>query len=169
MQHLYANGRLSDLQAIFKLIPKEEQSKLPEDENTPEKRANKLWAFFEKKDNGETRRTSSKEPTRTECHPYVIVHTVEREKKNAAAAVLHPSRTDYISHQLFGLMIIQVMMESPRATVTASSLLCEMYFARHCFRLADAQNDLYVCYHLTSAHAHAHAHAALKTGSLRVS
>uniref|UniRef100_A0AAQ4QBR1 Recoverin 2 n=1 Tax=Gasterosteus aculeatus aculeatus TaxID=481459 RepID=A0AAQ4QBR1_GASAC len=39
-------------QAIFKLIPKEEQSKLPEDENTPEKRANKLWAYFEKKDNG---------------------------------------------------------------------------------------------------------------------
>lgn len=40
-------------QAIFKLIPKEEQSKLPEDENTPEKRANKLWSYFEKKDNGE--------------------------------------------------------------------------------------------------------------------
>lgn len=40
-------------QAIFKLIPKEEQSRLPEDENTPEKRANKLWSFFEKKDNGE--------------------------------------------------------------------------------------------------------------------
>ncbi|CAB1448902.1 unnamed protein product [Pleuronectes platessa] len=38
-------------QAIFKLIPKEEQSKLPEDENTPEKRADKLWAYFEKKDN----------------------------------------------------------------------------------------------------------------------
>ncbi|XP_068998674.1 recoverin 2 isoform X2 [Embiotoca jacksoni] len=38
-------------QAIFKLIPKEDQSKLPEDENTPEKRANKLWAYFEKKDN----------------------------------------------------------------------------------------------------------------------
>lgn len=26
---------------------------LPEDENTPEKRANKLWAYFDKKDNGE--------------------------------------------------------------------------------------------------------------------
>ncbi|XP_049587779.1 recoverin 2 [Syngnathus scovelli] len=38
-------------QAIFKLIPKEDQSRLPEDENTPEKRANKLWAYFEKKDN----------------------------------------------------------------------------------------------------------------------
>lgn len=37
-------------QAIFKLIPKEDQSKLPEDENTPEKRANKLWSYFEKKD-----------------------------------------------------------------------------------------------------------------------
>lgn len=37
-------------QAIFKLIPKEEQSKLPEDENNPEKRANKLWSYFDKKD-----------------------------------------------------------------------------------------------------------------------
>ncbi|KAM9309309.1 recoverin 2 [Pholidichthys leucotaenia] len=37
-------------QAIFKLIPKEDHSKLPEDENTPEKRANKLWGIFEKKD-----------------------------------------------------------------------------------------------------------------------
>lgn len=44
-------------QAIFKLIPKEEQSKLPEDENTPEKRANKLWSYFEKKDNGEGNNT----------------------------------------------------------------------------------------------------------------
>ncbi|KAL4616724.1 visinin-like [Arapaima gigas] len=38
-------------QAIFKLIPKEEQAQLPEDENTPEKRADKLWSYFEK---GET-------------------------------------------------------------------------------------------------------------------
>jgi len=37
-------------QAIFKLIPKEEQSKLPEDENNPEKRADKLWSYFNKKD-----------------------------------------------------------------------------------------------------------------------
>lgn len=44
-------------QAIFKLIPKEEQSKLPEDENTPEKRANKLWAYFEKRDNGTVNNT----------------------------------------------------------------------------------------------------------------
>lgn len=44
-------------QAIFKLIPKEEQAKLPEDENTPEKRANKLWAYFEKKDNGNENNT----------------------------------------------------------------------------------------------------------------
>lgn len=41
-------------QALFKLIPKEDHSKLPEDENTPEKRANKLWGYFEKKDNGRT-------------------------------------------------------------------------------------------------------------------
>uniref|UniRef100_A0A8C6NQW5 Recoverin 2 n=1 Tax=Nothobranchius furzeri TaxID=105023 RepID=A0A8C6NQW5_NOTFU len=45
-------------QAIFKLIPEDEQKKLPEDENTPEKRANKLWAFFDKKDNGKTHKTS---------------------------------------------------------------------------------------------------------------
>lgn len=37
-------------QALFKLIPKEDHSKLPDDENTPEKRANKLWGCFEKKD-----------------------------------------------------------------------------------------------------------------------
>ncbi|KAM9405097.1 recoverin 2 [Salvelinus alpinus] len=37
-------------QAIFKLIPKEDLPKLPADENTPEKRANKLWGFFEKPD-----------------------------------------------------------------------------------------------------------------------
>ncbi|XP_076137188.1 recoverin 2 [Alosa pseudoharengus] len=38
-------------QAIFKLIPKEDQEKLPADENTPEKRAEKLWSYFNKKDN----------------------------------------------------------------------------------------------------------------------
>ncbi|XP_008329092.1 visinin-like [Cynoglossus semilaevis] len=36
--------------AIFKLIPKEEMVKLPEDENTAEKRAQKLWSFFNKSD-----------------------------------------------------------------------------------------------------------------------
>lgn len=41
-------------QALFKLIPKEDLSKLPDDENTPEKRATKLWGCFEKKDNGRT-------------------------------------------------------------------------------------------------------------------
>ncbi|XP_018949093.1 visinin-like [Cyprinus carpio] len=38
-------------QAIFKLIPKDEQENLPAEENTPEKRADKLWSFFNKKDN----------------------------------------------------------------------------------------------------------------------
>ncbi|XP_061615292.1 visinin-like isoform X2 [Phyllopteryx taeniolatus] len=37
--------------AIFKLIPKDEVSKLPADENTPEKRAEKLWKFFDKGEN----------------------------------------------------------------------------------------------------------------------
>ncbi|XP_037549336.1 recoverin [Nematolebias whitei] len=34
--------------AIFKLIPKDEVGDLPEDENTPEKRTNKLWEIFQK-------------------------------------------------------------------------------------------------------------------------
>lgn len=34
------------------MIPKEDQEKLPADENTPEKRADKLWRYFNKKDNG---------------------------------------------------------------------------------------------------------------------
>lgn len=42
-------------QAIFKLIPKDEVAQLPEDENTAEKRADKLWKFFDKGDNGETK------------------------------------------------------------------------------------------------------------------
>lgn len=37
--------------AIFKLIPKEELVKLPDDENTAEKRADKLWKYFNKGDN----------------------------------------------------------------------------------------------------------------------
>ncbi|KAI4898093.1 hypothetical protein NFI96_027764 [Prochilodus magdalenae] len=37
--------------AIFKMIPKEEQDRLPEDENTPEKRADKLWSYFNKGEN----------------------------------------------------------------------------------------------------------------------
>ncbi|XP_061299425.1 recoverin [Pezoporus flaviventris] len=37
--------------AIFKLIPPEEQKSLPEDENSPQKRADKLWAYFKKGDN----------------------------------------------------------------------------------------------------------------------
>lgn len=41
-----------DPQAIFKLIPKEDQENLPADENTPEKRADKLWSYFDKKENG---------------------------------------------------------------------------------------------------------------------
>ncbi|KAM6899844.1 recoverin-like [Xenentodon cancila] len=37
--------------SIFKLIPKDEVEDLPEDENTPEKRAEKLWNIFEKGEN----------------------------------------------------------------------------------------------------------------------
>lgn len=37
------------------MIPAEDQKNLPEDENTPEKRAEKIWEFFGKKENGNTR------------------------------------------------------------------------------------------------------------------
>ncbi|XP_053190682.1 recoverin-like [Scomber japonicus] len=37
--------------AIFKLIPADDVESLPDDENTPEKRAEKLWHFFDKGDN----------------------------------------------------------------------------------------------------------------------
>ncbi|XP_071356896.1 visinin-like [Trachinotus anak] len=37
--------------AIFKLIPEDELANLPEDENTADKRADKLWKFFEKGEN----------------------------------------------------------------------------------------------------------------------
>ncbi|XP_070702782.1 recoverin-like [Pempheris klunzingeri] len=36
--------------AIFKLIPKDEISALPDDENSAEKRADKLWKYFDKAD-----------------------------------------------------------------------------------------------------------------------
>ncbi|XP_061597474.1 recoverin-like [Cololabis saira] len=37
--------------SIFKLIPKDEVEDLPDDENTPQKRADKLWSIFEKGEN----------------------------------------------------------------------------------------------------------------------
>ncbi|XP_029023740.1 recoverin-like [Betta splendens] len=37
--------------AIFKLIPKEDLPNLPDDENTAEKRADKLWSYFDKGEN----------------------------------------------------------------------------------------------------------------------
>ncbi|KAM4031592.1 recoverin [Anomaloglossus baeobatrachus] len=36
--------------AIFKMITAEDQKFLPDDENTPDKRTNKIWDFFGKKD-----------------------------------------------------------------------------------------------------------------------
>lgn len=39
-------------QAIFKLVPKDEVAQLPDDENTADKRADKLWKFFDKGENG---------------------------------------------------------------------------------------------------------------------
>lgn len=40
-------------QAIFRMIPKDEICKLPSDENTADKRAEKLWRFFKKSEKGE--------------------------------------------------------------------------------------------------------------------
>ncbi len=34
------------------MIPDEDQKTLPEDENTPEKRADKIWNFFGKNEDG---------------------------------------------------------------------------------------------------------------------
>ncbi|XP_015269903.1 PREDICTED: recoverin [Gekko japonicus] len=44
------NEVLEIISAIFKMIPPEEQKSLPEDENTPQKRADKLWTYFKKGD-----------------------------------------------------------------------------------------------------------------------
>ncbi|TRZ07796.1 hypothetical protein HGM15179_019312 [Zosterops borbonicus] len=46
------NEVLEIITAIFKMIPPEEQKLLPEDENSPQKRTDKLWAYFNKGDNG---------------------------------------------------------------------------------------------------------------------
>ncbi|GCB63593.1 S-modulin-like [Scyliorhinus torazame] len=42
---------LEIVKAIFKMINEDEQKTLPEDENTPEKRADKIWEYFGKKKN----------------------------------------------------------------------------------------------------------------------
>ncbi|XP_018429276.1 PREDICTED: S-modulin [Nanorana parkeri] len=42
---------LEIITAIFKMINAENHKHLPEDENTPEKRTNKIWDYFGKKDN----------------------------------------------------------------------------------------------------------------------
>ncbi|KAL6090784.1 hypothetical protein STEG23_013210 [Scotinomys teguina] len=44
------NEVLEIVMAIFKMIKPEDVKHLPDDENTPEKRAEKIWTFFGKKD-----------------------------------------------------------------------------------------------------------------------
>uniref|UniRef100_A0A8D0L7L6 Recoverin n=1 Tax=Sphenodon punctatus TaxID=8508 RepID=A0A8D0L7L6_SPHPU len=45
------NEVLEIITAIFKMIPLEEQKALPDDENSPQKRADKLWTYFKKGEN----------------------------------------------------------------------------------------------------------------------
>ncbi|XP_037113426.1 recoverin a [Syngnathus acus] len=45
------NEILEIVKSIFNMIPTDDQENLAEDENTPEKRAEKVWCFFGKKDN----------------------------------------------------------------------------------------------------------------------
>ncbi|KAM9416133.1 visinin-like [Salvelinus alpinus] len=57
--HLTSTGKTArKLEWTFSLFDLDKnryitKQELPNDDNTPEKRANKLWTFFEKKDNGE--------------------------------------------------------------------------------------------------------------------
>lgn len=53
LQPLLTVVPLDSVQAIFKMISPEDVKHLPGDENTPEKRAEKIWGFFGKKDDGE--------------------------------------------------------------------------------------------------------------------
>ncbi len=48
----YVQCLCSSLQSIFNMISKEDQKNLPDDENTPEKRTDKIWDFFGKKEHG---------------------------------------------------------------------------------------------------------------------
>lgn len=45
---------ISFFQSIFNMISREDQKNLPDDENTPEKRTDKIWDFFGKRENGRT-------------------------------------------------------------------------------------------------------------------
>ncbi|XP_063077305.1 recoverin b [Engraulis encrasicolus] len=47
------NEILEIVRSIFNMISQEDQITLPEDENTPEKRADKIWDFFGKQENDE--------------------------------------------------------------------------------------------------------------------
>ncbi|XP_028677416.1 recoverin 2 [Erpetoichthys calabaricus] len=49
--YISKNEVLEITKAIFKLIPEDDHDLLPDDENTPEKRADKLWGYFGKGEN----------------------------------------------------------------------------------------------------------------------
>lgn len=57
------------LQSIFNMIPTDDQKNLPEDENTPEKRAEKIWSFFGKQENGKILNSFTKKEKKQKLVP----------------------------------------------------------------------------------------------------
>lgn len=55
------------------MIPADDQKHLPEDENTPEKRAEKIWEFFGKKDNGKWKWIKSCSPVTVGCLSFAFI------------------------------------------------------------------------------------------------
>lgn len=73
------------------MIPADDQKNLPEDENMPEKRAEKIWEFFGKKENG-----NSLTPPRFKAFSI----TSKQPHVDAPLLVFHPF-TDKISEGEF--------------------------------------------------------------------
>lgn len=61
------------MQSIFNMIPADDQKNLPEDENTPEKRAEKIWEFFGKKENGNSQLINCLQYVHLHKRPHVLM------------------------------------------------------------------------------------------------
>ena len=57
MNWLFSLSAVASLKSIFNMISADDQDNLAEDEDTPEKRADKIWNFFGKKEDGESGKT----------------------------------------------------------------------------------------------------------------